>query len=54
VIGSHAEVSCALLEHGQNRPQHGMHGADFSLVQILCGGDGVKVAEQLIRPVNQV
>jgi hypothetical protein len=44
VIGGHADVSCALLDHGQNGPEHGTHGADFSLIHILCGGDGVKVA----------
>ena len=47
-------MSCALLDHRQNRPEYRADGADFSAIHILRAGDGVKVAEQLIRPVNQV
>src|SRR5713226_2910879 len=54
MIGRNSDVSCATLDHGQNGSQNSTDGADFPPIHILCGGHGIKVPEQFIRPVNQV
>ena len=38
-IAGHADVNCALLDHGQNGAAHSAHGADFPPVHILCRRD---------------
>ena len=54
MIGGHAQVGCALLDHGQDGGQDAAHCADFLAIHIRRSGHGEKVPEQFIRPINQV
>src|SRR5437879_6404008 len=54
MVRCYPNVGCTPLDHGQNRSQDTTYCADFLAVHICQSGQGEKVTEQFICPVNQV
>src|SRR5205085_7208332 len=54
VIGRHAEMRRPLLDHLQHGMQHAVYGAEGSIVAFVEAAQTIEVAEQLVRPVNQM
>ena len=54
MIGGDPDVSRALLDHGQDGPDHTAHRADLAPRGVDRGGHGVEVAEQFVGTVDQV
>jgi hypothetical protein len=54
VIGGHAHVGRAGVDHPQNGRQHAAHRPDFAAVAIARGRDGVVVPEEFVRAVDEM
>src|SRR2546421_4043117 len=54
VIGRHTEMRRPLLDHLQHGMQHAVYGAEGSIVAFVEAAQTIEVAEQLVRPVNQM
>ena len=54
VIGRHADMGRAAVDHAEHRAHHAARRAHFPPLLVTRGGHGVEVAEELVGAVDQV
>ena len=54
VVGRHAEVGGAALQHAEHRSQDPDHPADLVAPPVRRSGDGVEMPEELVGPVDEM
>jgi hypothetical protein len=54
VIGGHAHVRGAAIDHAEHGPDHAAHGADLTAVLVKSRRHRVEVPEELVGAVDEV
>jgi hypothetical protein len=54
VVGGHAQVGRALLDHAEQAEENPAHGTEWLVLALVEAAQAVELPEQLVRAVDEV